>query len=130
MIQTEDILELITDCYPEFGPRWNEGSLFWPEEGQMPTACGILSEFSYLIAEQLEEERVSNIPSVFALIERFLAEGSEEVKDAAATCFLENLHNRVPEEIAATFFVPFLGPRSREYCRAWDRFCGTETEGL
>jgi len=130
MIHTEDVLRLITDCYPAFGARWNEESLFWPEEGQMPTACGILSEFSHLIVEQLEEKNVSNIPTVFALIERLLAEGSEEVKDAAATCFLENLHNRVPEKIASNFFVPFLGPRSQEYCRAWDWFCGTETEGL
>jgi hypothetical protein len=130
MIQTEEVLGLITDCYPTFTARWNEESLFWPDEGKAATACGILCEFSHLIAEELEAKRVSNIPAVFALIEQLLAEGSEEVMDAAATCFLENVHNRVPEKIAPDLFVPFLGPLSQEYCRAWDRFCGTETEGL
>ena len=46
------------------------------------------------------------------------------------TCFLENLMNRTPSKIDPKTFVPLLGQRSREYCKAWDEFCGTRTDGL
>lgn len=56
--------------------------------------------------------------------------GDEDVQTAAATCFLENLMNRTPELIDPQRFVPLLGHESKEYCRAWDEFCGVRTEGL
>jgi hypothetical protein len=130
MIESRELPERILACFPAFEERWNEESLFWPAAGISPTACGILAELSGLIAEHLMRKEIAGIPAVFALMEQLLVDGTEEVRDAAATCFLENLHNRVPEKIDPQSFVPFLGPQSREYCRAWDQFCGTTTEGL
>jgi len=130
MIQPTDVARLITESYPAFSERWNEQSYHWPDKGESPSACAVLCEFSHLISEKLGAEDFESIPAVFSLIERMLGEGTQDVMDAAATCFLENIHNRVPTTIAPGSFVPFLGPLSRDYCRAWDKFCGVETKGL
>lgn len=78
--------------------------------------------------------RMANLrtwPVVFDVAERLMVEGDNEVKDAVATCFLENLLNVASAgRIDASKFVDLLGPESRAYCRAWDEFTGVHTEGL
>src|SRR5690606_14154954 len=46
----------------------------------------------------------------------------EEINNAVCTCFLENIMNRVPEPIDPATLVHFLGPKSRDFCKAWDEW--------
>lgn len=60
-------------------------------------------------------------------------EGSEEFDfdNAACVCFLEDLQNIASTgEIKYSRFIPYLGEKSKEYCRAWDEFTGVKSEGL
>ena len=48
-----------------------------------------------------------------------------------ATNFLEGLQNiESSGQVSASEFVPFLGSKSKEYCKAWDEFTGVKTPGL
>lgn len=45
--------------------------------------------------------------------------------------FLENLVNSSSNgRFGSKDFTKFLGPKSIEYCKAWDEFTGVKTEGL
>lgn len=51
--------------------------------------------------------------------------------NAACTCFLENLLNRASAgRILYNRFIPYLGEKSKEFCRAWDEFTGVKSPGL
>lgn len=68
---------------------------------------------------------------IFLLIESFLKEGDRDLQDAAATCFLENLINYAAwGSLKPETFLCYLGIESKKYCKAWDEFTGTKTEGL
>jgi hypothetical protein len=34
------------------------------------------------------------------------------------------------EKLDSELFVDMLGPKSKEHCRAWDKFTGVKTKGL
>lgn len=67
--------------------------------------------------------------SVFRVAEQGLVEGTETVKAAVATQFLETLQHASDSEVARVW-VPMLGEESRAHCRAWDEFSGVRTPGL
>ena len=51
--------------------------------------------------------------------------------NAACVCFLENLQNRASAgRIEYSRFIPYLGEKSKEFCRTWDEFTGVKSEGL
>lgn len=71
-----------------------------------------------------------DIERVCDVVEHAMTEGMQEAADEVATGFLEGmLHSQVSyphfRRIASR-----LGPKSIEYCRAWDRFTGVRTPGL
>ena len=94
----------------------------------------IMVEFSHYIKDILAKNDAANrdaIKLAFELAEKFMIEGDDSVKNAVATCFLENLINAVAwGDISAMSFVNLLGEGSRKYCKAWDEFTGVKTEGL
>lgn len=53
------------------------------------------------------------------------------IDNAACTCFLENLVNHASAgSIEYSRFIPYIGDKSKEYCRAWDEFTGVKSPGL
>ena len=84
-----------------------------------------LNEKQSLNRRKTEEEKI------FKLIERFIKEGDFNVRDAASTCFLENLINYTSAgRLKPEQFIHYLGKESKEYCKAWDEFTGVKTPGL
>lgn len=84
---------------------------------------------------QITEEEIKIYEFVEEMLERFI--GFPEETDefgfysAACTCFLENLLNTASwENIKYDRFIPYLGKRSKEYCKAWDEFTGVRSPGL
>jgi hypothetical protein len=79
----------------------------------------------------IHTEKKQEIKEIFSLIEFFMVKGNQDVQDAAATCFLENLINSASwGPLKPESFLCYLGPESKKYCKAWDEFTGVKTEGL
>ena len=83
-----------------------------------------ISDEELVIYQFIEEIRVkySNFP-----------DNTEEgdFDEAACVCFLENLLNWASGgDISYGRFIPYLGEKSKEYCRAWDEFTGVKSPGL
>ncbi len=129
MISKEECMKIVLQEVPEFSERWQAHLDYW--EGETAGLCIDLAEFSDYTVNLIQNSQSSNLRVIFDLAERLLVEGSSEVKDAIATCFLENLINVAgTDKLDASKFVNFLGPQSRAYCRAWDEFTGVRTPGL
>jgi hypothetical protein len=121
--------ELLVLC-PDFAMAWNdECDLFTSDDGSF-TAHGVLIVFSHYVADRLSRGSAPSLSKVFDFVESKLTEDDSEMDNAATTCFLENLMNRVSEKIAPRHLVLLLGPKSRRFCRAWDEWCRVRTEGL
>ena len=130
--------ELLALC-PDFAATWNDecDGRAYPDGSH--TVHGVFSEFSRYIADRLRRGADPVLGEVFDYVESKLKEDTSELEltenasnidNAVSTCFLENLMNRVPEQIDPRHLVPLLGPKSRQYGLAWDEWCGVKTEGL
>lgn len=129
MISKNACMSLILDRVPEFKSAWQTHLDFWGED-----EAGLFNDMaafaSFLIANMamMPDEKKQKI---FLFVERCLKEGDGPVKDAVATCFLENLLNAVSDEvILAESFVQYLGEESKVFCKSWDEFTGINTPGL
>ncbi|MBN2496292.1 MAG: hypothetical protein JXR96_16990 [Deltaproteobacteria bacterium] len=128
--RVERLLHRLGRCVPEFLQYWKEERDLWTDEDGRAGAHAIMAVFSHLISERLSNRRLIGMKAVFDLAEELMRDPDDEIPNAVATCFLENIMNRVPESISPETFVDLLGPESRKFCRAWDRFCGMTTPGL
>ena len=123
-----DCLQLLQKKFPKFIPIWNDEK---PEPSQI-MECTVMRIFTGYVADLLtaQDRDQTLIKEIFSVAEYLIEEGDEDVQNSVCTCFLENLINITPEQIQPAAFVPFLGHKSRDYCKAWDEFTGVYTEGL
>jgi hypothetical protein len=121
--------ELLSLC-PDFAAVWDDECDLWTSDDGTFAVHGVFAVFSHYVAGRLTHGADPELRKVFEYVESKLMDDDSEVENAACTCFLENLMNRVPETIPPGHLVPFLGPKSRRFCRAWDQWCGMQTEGL
>lgn len=127
-IAKEDCMKLILSKFPGFQTKWNG----YKAENEETSLWGEMSQFSSYTAQILTDETnsLSQVEDIFSYMEYLLVHGSEDVRNAVCTCFLENILNMTPTKIKPVRFVAFLGPESRKFCQAWDKFTGIKTEGL
>lgn len=91
---------------------------------ELMAVYAVVSEEELAIYQYVEEirKKFSNSP-----------EDTEEfdIDNAACTCFLEDLINIASHgRISFERFIPYLGEKSKEFCRAWDEFTGVKSPGL
>lgn len=112
--------------FPSISERWDAYEQVWGREAV--SLCSEMSEFERYIEDLFEEDSIDYqaIAEAFDMIERFIADGDDDTRSAAATCFLEDLLNN--GKISSKVFGPYLRPRSRAHCEAWDQFTGVESE--
>lgn len=100
-------------------------------EPEPPPNTVVMSAIGHTIATHAKEMSSSELEAIFREVERQLIEGSESIRSAVATGLLEALlHVESDKQFDFKVVVSYLGPRSVEYCREWDRFTGIKTEGL
>jgi len=129
MITSENCIELFLNKVPEFESSWKAHIDYW--DGDSAGLSNDITEFSFFFIEHIDSFKSDKLESIFALVEGCLNYGTEPVKDAISTCFLENLVNFSSEAgLQAHLFEKFLGKKSREYCKAWDEFTGIKTKGI
>jgi hypothetical protein len=129
MIRKDDCMNFILDKVPEFKTAWQVHLDFWGED-EAGLSNDIAEFASFIISNivKMDDEKKKNI---FRLVEDCLNDGDEFVKDAIATCFLENLLNAVSDKkLSSESFIHFLGGKSRAYCKSWDEFTGVQTPNL
>jgi len=116
-------INLLLQRFPEFHEAWQQQLEYWKDKKR---SVGIdIMAFCSFISDKLEINESYEYQKVFDFIEYLLEIGNDSVQTAATTMFLENLvntssHGTYPRER----FDHFMGPKSREYCAAWDEFCG------
>ena len=131
LVAGDECIPFILERFPGFQSGWTAHLEYW--EGEAAGLCNDMGAFTHYVCELLaaREPPSAELRAIFEMIEDLMVRGDEEVKDAVATCFLENLQNSESAgRIKAESFVPLLGKESRAYCRAWDAFTGTKTPGL
>ena len=113
--------------YPGFQDAWQAHLDYW--EGEEAGLCNDMAEFAVYVGALLEaNSRTPELEGIFGHIESLLEGGTEEVKDAVATCFLENIVNRIePQTPYGELFTSLLGPKSLAYCKEWSAFSGGGT---
>jgi hypothetical protein len=127
-IESHELLPLFVRCCPGLRALLVRAADDWLcEDGTISyfAVAALLSEYA---VERFDAGDYTFSDELFDLVERLLGDGSQEVGDVIATGFLEGLVNQ--ERLAADLWVPLIGPRAREYLRAWDRFTGVATPGL
>ncbi len=129
MITKTDCMKLILQQVPAFSERWQAHLCYWGDEEA--GVCNDMAEFSHYVMDLIKNDELVNLPVIFDLVEQLMIDGSNEIQDVVATCFLENLLNAASGgRLDANKFAHLLKPESRAYCRAWDEFTGVYTEGL
>lgn len=129
MISKNDCMNFILDMVPEFKPAWQAHLDFWGED-----EAGLsndISAFASFFISDVTKLSIEKRQEIFLFAEKCLKEGDAFVKDAVATCFLENLLNAVSDEtISSESFIPYLGEEAIAFCKSWDEFTGINTPGL
>jgi len=117
---------LLKEKFPKFIPYWEAETDLFGDEGIMV----LFGSFAKYAMEVIKANNIAEIKNIFDVIEFLFCNGDESVGNGVATVFLEYLMNMDPIEIKFSNFVQYMGKEAIEYCRAWDKFCGTRTEGL
>ena len=126
--EVSEYIEKLTQFLPEFSDYWDSDEACF-NLGVKSSVYGVFSDFSDLVISRLENGTLKNAKQLFSFIELVIISGGDPA-NAACTCFLENILNRIPGTINPDSFVPYLGHHSAEFCRGWDKFTGVKTRGL
>ena len=133
MITEDECMPLILKKFPGFKDTWEEHLKWWGDDIDI---CGLGNDFftfaNYVIDQLKEGNNPDELRQIFLFAEKMMNEGTENLQEVVSTCFLENLINAAAceEDFSASTFVPLLGKKSKKYCKAWDEFTETKTEGL
>ena len=117
---TGDILvQRILTSVPEFGLNLDTLKAdFYPDD---PGLCLTLGSLVWWVSEQVAAGRTA-FGALRDVLEEALVHGEAEVRDAVATCFVESLVNRVPEQIPRHLADSLLGPVGQEVAKDWLNF--------
>ncbi len=109
----------ISSICPGFTDAWLEEKGLWSKEDGTFTVHGLLAVLSHHVSGLLEKGDVSKLVRLFQLIETKLTGSDNNLSNAVATCFLENLMNRVPSVFPFERFEVLLGSASKVYCKTY-----------
>ena len=133
MIKSHQIIQLLIETYPDFRKTLIEAVEYWlPEKGPI-SPHAVLSILGHLVVEKFLAGDYDQSEELFNLIEQMISEGDGDVKNAATTCFLENLQNISSSDdntFESDHFISLLGPKSKTFCRDYDKMTGAVTPGL
>jgi len=123
-------LASLSTLLPGFAAYWESHVYYNGNDRDEHTLCSIFSDASTVAKELLSAGNTACIGELLDYIEMIMQSGTQNERDAAATCFLENILNATPTAIDPKNWIPLLGPESRSFCRAWNAFTGCRTEYL
>lgn len=92
MISKEEMFKPILAVSNGFRPIWNDFINEWGDEAELPQYLA-LSELARYVSQLVSECRTQELSDIFEVIERWLLEGDEYVREAAIVGILEDLQN-------------------------------------
>ena len=120
MIAKDGMMGVLVAACPSFAPRWQEFLDEWRDEAyDLPLYLALADLARHLVA-LVEPGRTSDLPTVFAAIERLHVEGEHYVREATTVGLLESLQdlNLHKDATEPEQFRPYLGPVSMRW---WDK---------
>ena len=126
-ITDENLISLLKEKFPDFIPYWKPYVEYWGMDQGLTIQ---ITPFSEYVLDVIKSKKESELEDIFDFVEFLICNGNDSVQTTMTTSFLEDLLSRAPTEINFSTFAKYLGKESKEYCKAWDRFCGMRTEGL
>lgn len=120
MIAKDDMMRVLVDACPSFGPEWQAFQDEWRGETDDLPLYVVLAFFARHLIGMLERGETAGLLAVFAAVERLHLEGDGYVREAGTVGLLEDLQNlnlhsngTEPEQ-----FRRFLGPATAGW---WDK---------
>ncbi len=124
-----DLINKFDSFSPGFSKAWENDDLYNDPEDQN-VVYDLFCFYSHFIADRLDKDDAVNKLKLFQYVESLFSSKNEDLSNAAATCFLENLIHIVWYEFDGNNFFPYLGKQSIEFLKAWEEFNGMKTKGL
>jgi hypothetical protein len=97
-----------------------------PEEDELPLTLR-LGHLGHAFAEHSVELTPEQRRAFLRIVERLVATGSQDDRNAVATGLLEALLSAYDEGFDLRSIWADVGPESRAYCLAWNEFTGVES---
>lgn len=126
-INSEILINLIKDVFPDYLPYWESFVKDWGESEGLSIKMIPFNEYAIQIIKINDLQEMQKIAD-FA--EFLIRHGDEKIQSAMTTVLLEDLMSHDKHEIKFSNFAKHLGSKSLEYCREWDKFTGLRTDGL
>ena len=129
MLDLRSALTLLEDAWDELRAEVQALRTEWDPESVPVTV--LFSDIAHALAASLPDIQDEPRQRVFQLIEDLILCGNHDVVEGIKTGFLEALLSDASAgQIEFREIAPLLGPRTTEFCRAWDEFTGIRTPGL
>lgn len=128
MVPEAQLIPLIVVCIPDYRDRLAQSVKKWLNEDGSVSIYSQLSELVDLVVERFDAGNYDGSDELSALVERLLLDGTDTVRNAVATGFLEGMQNQT--RLAGEYWAPLLGKRAKEFCRGMDGFFGVKTDRL
>ena len=128
MIHEHEVVPLLVNCIPEFRTRLVESIDNWMNDDGTISTYGQLGELTRLVVDRFDAGNYDGATELFLLVERLFEDGSESVRNAIATGFLENMQNQTT--LSGEYWAPLIGERAKAFCKGMDGFYGAKTRGL
>jgi hypothetical protein len=119
----------LAEVDPQFEILYRSMVEEWDPEIPPPTI--LFGTYGQVFSQKIYNGSKPELTRILNLIEDLLQYGDEQVKDAVATGFWDAvLSESSNRKLDFRILVPYIGIRSKNYCLAWDAFCGIKTPGL
>jgi hypothetical protein len=125
----QDIIRDLLAAEPKFIHKLRIDVDLWLHENGDISLCMIFTSLTEFVLDDLAKDHQYEYKKLFGLIETYIDGDQEDLADAAATCFVDNLQN-ASSIVDPELWIPYAGQKTREYARAWDEFTGVKTKGL
>ena len=108
----DDILKELVRIRPDFQSYW-DGVNYHRDDDGFFTTCGVFSQFTDFFSAQHLKMKKEELAKVAALVGR--CEVDDILRDAAYTCFLENIAGDPPDKT----LEPYLSPKAVGFMSNW-----------
>jgi len=122
MISRQDMFDVLLDVDPTFQPVWDAFADKWRDQIELPYYLA-LGDLARHVVGKLESAQTSDLQQIFAVVERWLAEGDELVREAATIGLLEDLQNpKLHKTTSPDQLKQWLGPLAATQWTEVERF--------
>lgn len=118
-INKENMFSPMLEACPSFRVEWEEFCSEWQDEEDKPLYLA-LTDLAYHLFAKYEKGETHNFNTIFGVIESWLSDGDDYVKEAATVGLLEDIQKAAGSK--APEFEQWLKPKSKESWKALNKF--------